>query len=145
MSDRYRQVRRVLCAIYQDVFDYSYEHYSLPIEWDSAEVLVTSKPPQEAMLKSGRPMIITIRAPEIAWLLGRLREAFSSITRGTSGTEFYGRFARVIRKHEMAHRPCRLNSMLKAVMEEAFTMLDEMEKQERRLSRAAAESPLPAA
>lgn len=145
MSDRYRQVRRALCAVYQDVFDYAYEHYSLPVEWESAEVLITSKLPRSAMLRSGRPTIITDCAPEIAWLLGRLGEAFSSVNSGTSGTEFYGRLARVIRKHEMAGRPCRVNSILNAVMEEAFTMLDEMEQQEHHLSRPTAKSPLSAA
>lgn len=138
MSDRYRQVRRALCSIYQDIWDYAYDHYSLPLEWESGEVFITTERPR-ASLKSPRLTIVTPGAREIAWLLNGLGQAFSGLLSSASQTKFYARLARLIQAHEMSSaRPYRVNSILKSVIDEAFTMLDEMETREREPSRSIA-------
>jgi len=135
MSDRYLQVRRALCSTYQEIFEYAYDHYRLPLDWDSGGVFITSKPARDASLKPGRLTITTPGAREIAWLLNRLRDAFASLNGGTFWTESYERLARLIRAHEMtAARPYRVNSILKSILDEAFTILEEIEARELRPS-----------
>jgi hypothetical protein len=133
MSERYRQAKRALCGIYQEIFEYAYDHYSLPLEWNGGEVFITSNPSRGASLKPGRLTIITPGAPEIAWLLTRLGDAFGSLRSDAFKTEFCDRLVRLIRSHEMtAARPYRVNSILKSVIDEAFAMLEEMEEKELR-------------
>ena len=131
MSDRYRQAKRALCGIYQEIFEYAYDHYSLPSEWHDGDVLITTTP-RSAGFAPGRLTIVTPGAPEIAWLLNRLRDALGNLSNGTSGGDLFQRLAHLIKSHEMtAIRPYRVNSILKSVMEEAFTMLEELEERER--------------
>jgi hypothetical protein len=141
MSERHRQVRRALCAIAQEVFDYAYDHYSLPIEWNSGEVLIVSKPSLRKPFKPGRTTIVTSGAPEIAWLLNRVGQAFSGLSDDPSQNKSCDRLVRLIRVHEMSSaHPYRVNSILMSVIDEAFTMLDEMEQKERDQSRSTAEA-----
>lgn len=131
MSDRYRQAKRALCGIYQEIFEYAYDHYSLPREWHDGDVLITKKP-ESARFAPGRLTIVTPGAREIAWLLNRLRDALGSLSNGAAGADFFQRLAHLIKAHELtAVRPYRVNSILKSVMEEAFTMLEELEERER--------------
>ena len=77
--------------------------------------------------------IVTPGAPEIAWLLNRLRDVFGNTNNVAAGVDFFQRLAHLIKGHEMtATRPYRVNSILKSVIEEAFTMLEQLEEKERR-------------
>jgi hypothetical protein len=86
MTNKYRDAKHALWSVSEEIYDYAYDYYSLPSEWDGADVFVTAEPLAiDANSDAGRLTIVTSAAPQIAWLLGRLRDAFANL--GDGGLE----------------------------------------------------------
>jgi hypothetical protein len=130
MTSEYAQTKSALWALSREIYEYAYERYPLPNQWDGAEVYITSKLiPDSVHSYAERFTIVSPAAREVAWLFRRLRDAFASVVTGASRVEFYGRLARAIEIHQTTvDREHKLNSMLRAAMSEAFAVLEEMEK-----------------
>ncbi len=132
MTDKYAQTRCSLWELSREIYDYAYERYSLPNDWEGDEIVITpNKATNRENADSGieQITIVTPATREVAWLFARLRDAFGSLINGASKAEFYARLARAISIHEMkVDREHRVNSMLRAVMDKAFALLEEMEK-----------------
>jgi hypothetical protein len=132
MTGKYRKTKHALVAISEEIYEYAYDHYRLPYEWDGADVLVTSEPLAiDAKSDAGRLVIVTTAAPQIAWLFGRLRDAFPKMGNGALESQHYVRLGGVARAHELtSDGEYKVNGTLREVMNEAFVILEEMEKEE---------------
>ncbi|MFN2456504.1 MAG: hypothetical protein ABR577_20115, partial [Pyrinomonadaceae bacterium] len=63
------------------------------------------------------------------WLFNRLRDAFNGLIDGTSKIEFYGRLANAARDYQQSvNSNGNAQDTLRAVLYEAFIMLEEMEE-----------------
>lgn len=128
MANRYRDAKHALWSVSEEIYDYAYDFYSLPAEWDGRDVFITSDTTANA---AGRHVIITSAAPQIAWLFGRLRDAFISLGPGGLESQHYLRLGGVARAYELASdREYKLNGILRAVMNEAVVILEEMQREE---------------
>jgi hypothetical protein len=138
MTNKCRDAKHSLVAISGEIYDYAYDHYSLPAEWDEANVLVTSDPSAiDPESDAGRLTIVTSAAPQIAWLFGRLRDAFARLSDGGLKRHHYLRLTGVARAHELTtDGDYKVNGILSEVMNEAFVILEEMEKEAFEASRS---------
>lgn len=129
MIDKYAKTKISLWELSREVYDYAYEHYSLPHEWSGNDIVVTSFHATDAAPVNQQLAVVTSAAREVAWLFDRLRDAFGSVIDDSCKQEFYARLARSINMHEMTvDREHKTNSLLRTGLDEAFVMLDEMQK-----------------
>src|ERR1051325_2382775 len=130
MTNKYRDAKHALWVISEEIYDYAYEYYSLPAQWDEGDVLITSEPFVIEKSDAGRLVIVTSAAPPIAWLFGRLRDVFARLGDGGLERHHYLRLTGVARAHELtADGDYKVNGILREVMNEAFVILEEMEKE----------------
>jgi len=131
MINKYRDAKHALWSVSEEIYDYAYDSYSLPAEWDGRDVVITSGPPAGGANAAGRLVIVTSAAPQIAWLFGRLRDAFTNLGPGGLESQHYLRLAGVARAYELtSDREYKLNGILRAVMNEAVVILEEMQRGE---------------
>jgi len=131
MINKYRDAKHALWSVSEELYDYAYDFYSLPAEWDGRDVVITSGPPAGGANAAGRLVIVTSAAPQIAWLFGRLRDAFTNLGPGGLESQHYLRLAGVARAYELtSDREYKLNGILRAVMNEAVVILEEMQRGE---------------
>jgi hypothetical protein len=131
MANRYRDAKHALWSVSEEIYDYAYDFYSLPSEWNGRDLFITSDPAGVGANAAERDVIVTSAAPQLAWLLGRLRDAFSSLGPGGLESQHYLRLAGVARAYELtSDREYKLNGILRAVMNEAAVILEEMQRQE---------------
>lgn len=131
MTKKYRAAKHALWSVSEEIYDYAYDFYSLPSEWDGRDVFITSDPAAPGVNAAGRLVIGTSAAPQIAWLFGRLRDAFTSLGNAGLESQHYVRLGGVARAYELtSDREYKVNAILRAVMNEAFVILEEMEKEE---------------
>ncbi|MFN2512941.1 MAG: hypothetical protein ABR568_16160 [Pyrinomonadaceae bacterium] len=129
LIDKYARTKFALWELSREIYEYAYEHYSLPFEWERDNIVVTSHAPMDADFGFEQLTLVTPSPREVIWLFGRLRDAFGDLISGPGKLEFYARLAEAIRIHEIAiDREHKLNSVLRAAMLEAFLILEEMEK-----------------
>lgn len=130
MSKDYTQAGTVLVDIANDVDRQVYDKSRLD-EWRGADVLVTSKPGNSAHDAGFYPeprTVVTPYAGEVGWLFSRLRDAFDSLIDGASKIEFYGRLANAATDYQQSvNGNENAQDMLRAILHEAFVMLEEME------------------
>jgi hypothetical protein len=131
MTNRYRDAKHALWSVSEEIYDYAYGYYSLPSEWDGRDLFITSDPTTVGANAAGRHVIVTSAAPQIAWLFGRLRDAFTNLGPGGFESQHYLRLAGVARAYELtSDREYKLNGILRAVMNEAGVILEEMQREE---------------
>lgn len=130
MTDR--DAKHALWAISEEIYQYAYDHYRMPSEWNEPDVSITSKPlAVGANSCAGRLVVVTSAAPQIAWLFGRLRDAFIKFGTGSLESQHYIRLGGVARAYELtSDREYKVNGILRAVMNEAFAILEEMQREE---------------
>jgi hypothetical protein len=144
MKNKYRDAKHSLVAISEEVYDYAYNYYSLPAEWDEADIFITSKPFAIEKSDAGRLLIVTSAAPQIAWLFGRLRDAFAGLGDGGLETHHYLRLTGAARAYELtADGDYKVNGILREVMNEAFLILEELENDELARSRSKVDTDPP--
>lgn len=144
MTKKYREAKHALWSVSEEIYDYAYDFYSLPSEWDGRDVFITSDPATPGANAAGRLVIGTSAAPQIAWLFGRLRDAFTSLGNPGLESQHYVRLGGVASAYERtSDREYKVNGILRAVMNEAFVILEEMEKEEFEPSRSMVEMNLP--
>ena len=130
MTNRYRDAKHALWSVSEEIYDYAYDFYSLPSEWDGRDLFITSDTTAVVTNAAGRHVIVTSAAPQIAWLFGRLRDAFTSLGPGGLESQHYLRLAGVARAYELtSDREYKLNGILREVMNEAFVIFREREKE----------------
>ena len=143
MTNKYREAKHVLWSISEEIYDYAYDFYSLPSEWDGRDLFITSHLAASGAKASRRLVIATSAAPQIAWLFGRLRDAFTSLGNAGLESQHYVRLGGVARAYELtSNRENKVNGILRAVMNEAFVILEELEKEEFEPSRSMVEMNL---
>ena len=71
MTNRYRDAKHALWSASEEIYEYAYDYYSLPSEWDGRDLFITSDPSAVGANAAGRHVIVTSAAPQIAWLFGR--------------------------------------------------------------------------
>jgi len=131
MANRYRDAKHALWSVSEEIYDYAYDYYSLPSEWDGCDLFVTSDRTAVVTNAAGRHVIVTSAAPQIAWLFGRLRDAFTSLGHRGLESQHYLRLAGVARAYELtSDREYKLNGILRAIMNEAVVILEEMQREE---------------
>ena len=131
MINKYRDAKHALWSVSEEIYDYAYDFYSLPAEWDGRDVFITSDPTAGGANAAGRHVIVTSAAPQIAWLFGRLRDAFTSLGPGGLESQHYLRLGGVAKAYELTSvREYKLNGILRAVMNEAVAILEEMQREE---------------
>jgi hypothetical protein len=131
MANRYRDAKHALWSVSEEIYDYAYDYYSLPSEWDGRDMFITSDPSAVGANAAGRHVIVTSAAPQIAWLFGRLRDAFTRLGPGGLESQHYLRLGGVARVYELtSDREYKLNGILRAVMNEALVILEEMQREE---------------
>jgi hypothetical protein len=144
MNNKYTDAKHSLVAISEEIYDYAYDYYSLPAEWDGDDVFITSEPFVIEKADAGLLVIFTSAAPQIAWLFGRLRDAFARLGDGGLKRQHYLRLTGVARAHELtADGDYKVNGILREIMNEAFVILKEIGKEDSESSRSAAETHLP--
>jgi len=128
MINKYRDAKHALWSVSEEIYDYAYDFYSLPAEWDGRDVFITSDPTAGGANAAERDGIVTSAAPQLAWLFGRLRDAFTNLGSGGLESQHYLRLAGVARAYELtSDREYKLNGILRAVMNEAVVILEEMQ------------------
>jgi hypothetical protein len=132
MTNKYRDAKHALWSVSEEIYEYAYDFYSLPSEWDGRDIFITSEPAAVSENSgAGRVVMVTSAAPQIAWLFGRLRDAFTNLGPGGLESQHYLRLAGVARAYELtSDREYKLNGILRAVMNEAVVMLEEMLREE---------------
>ena len=131
MTNKYHDAKHALWSVSEEIYDYAYDHYSLPSEWDGRDLFITSDPAAVGANAAGRHVIVTSAAPQIAWLFGRLRDAFTSLGPGGLESQHYLRLGGVAKAYELTSvREYKLNGILRAVMNEAVAILEEMQREE---------------
>jgi hypothetical protein len=145
MTNRYRDAKHALWSVSEEIYDYAYDYYSLPSDWDGANIFITSEPPAVSDNSgAGRVVMVTSAAPQLAWLFGQLRDAFTSLGPGGLESQHYLRLAGVARAYELASdREYKLNGILRAVMNEAVVILEELQREETEPAKRMAEMNLP--
>lgn len=124
--------KSLLNDIIENIGRRAYEQKQLRSEWSGADVLVTSEVPENMNGEGFYPQprtVVTRYAGELGWLFDQLRGAFKGLIDGTSKIEFYGRLANAASDYQRSVNGDGENAqdMLKAVLREAFVMLDEIE------------------
>jgi len=131
MISNENRTRDALVDIAKDINQYVYKSCNHP-EWKGADVLITSnssKTESHETFYSGPRTVVTPYASEVGWLFTRLRDAFDGLIDGTSKIEFYGRLANAARAYQQSvNGNENAQDMLKAILHEAFVILDEMEE-----------------
>ena len=131
MTNRYRDAKHALWSVSEEIYEYAYDYYSLPSEWDGRDLFITSDTTAVVTNAAGRQVIVTSAAPQIAWLFGRLRDAFTSLGPDGLESQHYLRLGGVARAYELtSDREYKLNGILRAVMNEAVVILEEMQREE---------------
>jgi len=131
MTNKYRDAKHALWSVSEEIYDYAYDFYSLPSEWDGRDLFITSDTTAVVINAAGRHLMVTSAAPQIAWLFGRLRDAFASLGNHGLESEHYLRLGGVARAYELTSvREYKLNGILRAVMNEAVAILEEMQREE---------------
>ena len=131
MTNRYRDAKHALWSASEEIYEYAYDYYSLPSEWDGRDLFITSDTTAVVTNAAGRHVIVTSAAPQIAWLFGRLRDAFTSLGAGGLESQHYLRFGGVATAYELtSDRDYKVNGILRAVMNEAVVILEEMQREE---------------
>ena len=131
MTNKYRDAKHALWSVSEEIYDYAYDFYSLPAEWDGGDLLITAGPTAVGGSATGRHVMVTSAAPQIAWLFGRLRDAFASLGNRGLEDEHYLRLGGAARAYELtSDREYKLNGILRAVMNEAVVILEEMQREE---------------
>ena len=131
MTNRYRDAKHALWSVSEEIYEYAYDYYSLPSEWDGRDLFITSDTTAVVTNAAGRHVIVTSAAPQIAWLFGRLRDAFNRLGAGGLESQHYLRLGGVAKAYELTSaREYKVNGILRAVMNEAVVILEEMEKEE---------------
>ena len=132
MNSNYNHARSALVDITKDIDQQVYNKSRLRPEWGGADVLITSKSRKSADNGGFYPeprTVVTPYAGEVGWLFTRLRDAFDGLIDGTSKIEFYGRLANAATDYQQSVNGSEsAQDMLKAILHEAFVMLEEMEK-----------------
>jgi hypothetical protein len=130
MTNRYRDAKRALWSVSEEIYDYAYDYYSLPSEWDGRDLFITSDPAAAAANAAERDVIVTSAAPQLAWLFGRLCDAFARMGEAELQLHHYVRLTGIARAYELtSDREYKVNAILREVMNEAFVMFREMEKE----------------
>ena len=144
MTNRYRDAKHALWSVSEEIYRYAYDFYSLPSEWDGHDVFITSDPAAAGDNPgTGRLVMVTSAAPQISWLFGRLRDAFSNL--GGLESRHYVRLIGVARAHELtSDAEYKVNGILRAVMDEAFLILEEIQTGEVQAPTPMAETDLSA-
>jgi hypothetical protein len=144
MTNKYRDAKHALWSVSEEIYDYAYDYYSLPSDWDERDLFITSDTTAVVSNAAGRHVIVTSAAPQIAWLFGRLRDAFASLGNHGLESEHYVRLAGVAKVYELtSDREYKLNGILRAVMNEAEVILEEMQREEIEPARWMSEMNLP--
>jgi hypothetical protein len=132
MTNRYRDAKHALWTVSEEIYDYAYDYYSLPSDWDRTDIFITSEPAAvNENSGAGRLVMVTSAAPQIAWLFGRLRDAFTSLGKGGLESQHYLRLGGVARAYELtSDREYKVNGILRAVVNEADVILEEMQREE---------------
>ena len=131
MTNKYRDAKHALWSISEEIYDYAYDYYSLPSDWDERDLFITPDTTAVVTNAAGRHVIVTSAAPQLAWLLGRLRDAFASLGKHGLENEHYLRLSGVAKAYELTSvREYKLNGILRAVMNEAEVILEEMQREE---------------
>ncbi len=144
MINKYRDAKHALWSVSEEIYDDAYDYYSLPSEWDGRDLIITSDPAAVGAQVAGWHVLVTSAAPQLAWLFGRLRDAFTSLGPGGLESQHYLRLAGVARAYELASdREYKLNGILRAVMNEAVVILEELQREETELATRMVEMNLP--
>lgn len=132
MGKDYTQAGFDLVNIAKDVDRQVYDESRLDPEWGGADVLVTSTSRNNSRDPGFYPeprTVVTPYAGEVGWLFSRLRNAFDGLIDGTSKIEFYGRLANAATNYQRSvNGNENAQEMLRAILHEAFVMLEEMEE-----------------
>ncbi len=100
-------------------------------EWGGANVVITSRQVNKASISSYSELrqVVTADAKELSWLFCQLQDIFLGLYDSTSELEFFGRLANTaLRYQSISKDDENQRDLLFAVLHEAFTILDEMEK-----------------
>jgi hypothetical protein len=100
-------------------------------EWGGANVVITSRQVNRASSSfySQLRQIVSADAKELSWLFCQLQDIFLGLYASTSELEFFGRLANTaLRYQSISKGDENQRNLLFAVLHEAFTILDEMEK-----------------
>jgi hypothetical protein len=144
MTNRYRDAKHALWSVSEEIYDYAYDFYSLPSEWDGRDLFITSDTTAVVTNAAGRHVMVTSAAPQIAWLFGRLRDAFTNLGPGGLESQHYLRLAGVARAYELtSDREYKLNGILRAVMNEVVVILEELQREETKPATRVTEMNLP--
>lgn len=132
MDDKFTPAKSALVDIAKKIDGQVYTKCRLRPEWSGADVLITSKAAESDGNGSFYPeprTVVTPFAGEIGWLFNRLRDAFNGLIDGTSKIEFYGRLANAVRDYQQGvNGEGQSQDTLRAVLHEAFIMLEEIEE-----------------
>ena len=95
-------------------------------------MVITSAPPRSAKASNFYPeprYVVTPSPLELSWAFYSLRDIFSSVLDGASKIEFYGRLANTANRYlaRVGADRCSADALVRAVIHEAFVILEEME------------------
>ncbi|WP_009630484.1 hypothetical protein [Synechocystis sp. PCC 7509] len=100
-------------------------------DWGGANVVITSRQVNRASSSfySQLRYVVSADAKELSWLFCQLQDIFLGLYDSTSELEFFGRLTNTaLRYQSISKDDENQRDLLFAVLHEAFTILDEMEK-----------------
>lgn len=132
MNTNYDRARSALVEISKEIKLQVHDKSCLYTEWEGADVVITSNNSKGKGNEGFDPELRTLITPyacEVGWLFTRLRNAFDELLDGTSKNRFYGRLADAATNYQQnVNGDETSQDMLKAVLSEAFIVLDEIEE-----------------
>jgi len=127
----YVSARAHLVEISKDIDGKAYDSDDSQLLSAEAEISIVSRP-SESKSQQGNPNTRTIVTPysaQVGWLLSRLRDSFYDHIDGTTKSEFYGRLANAAQDYQRSvNGDENAQALLRAMLHEAFVMLEEMEQ-----------------
>lgn len=134
MNKDYNRARATLVEISKDVDRKVYDSDDPQPLWEGADISIISRPNEdngEREFYSEPRTVVTPFAGQAGWLLNRLHDSFEGYFDGTSRIEFYGRLAIAAQDYQRSvNGDENAQALLRAMLHEAFVILDELEQGE---------------
>ncbi len=132
MNEDFKNIKSALADILRQIEDRDIRELRALRNWDGADVLIAPVSIETSSVGGFYPeprTVITQFSREVSWLFEHLRDAFSGLLDSTSKIEFYGRLANASRNYQQqVNGGENAKDILKAVLYEAVSMLEEMEE-----------------
>lgn len=132
MNHEFGKIKETLLMLSRQIEESSIEDIRANREWGGADVIIAPVSIDSASSGGFYPeprTVVTQFSREVSWLFEQLRDAFSGVLDGDSKIEFYGRLANAAKTYQQhVNGGENAKDILRAVLYEAVTILEEMEE-----------------